>query len=474
MKRSEIFFNAILVPLDYLVIVFSALFAYYLRFHPLVLESYPVLYEINFQSFLKTVLIVAPFVVLIFAIEGLYSMKATRGRLREFYKILIASSSAFLIVIIVLFLNREFFSSRFIILLTWILITASAAIIRTIVRVVQGLLAVHRGIGIHRILLIGKNSISQDIKKYFNQKPSLGYKTTAVLEDFTWERLQKIKDRRGIDEIIQCDPELLKSKVNMLVRFSDIYKIDYRYIPNLFQAHATNISIRQVADFPVIELNKTPLDGWGKVLKRIFDIVFSVLFFLVFWPLFLLIAIAIKLDSPGPIFYKDYRCGYRKRKFICYKFRSLNAQLCDGEFGTQKGNQILRKLEKDQKKNTRKKSPLHKIKDDPRVTRLGKFIRRYSLDELPQFLNVLKGDMSVVGYRPHMTYEVDKFNYDQQRMFYIKPGITGLAQISGRSDLDFEEEVRLDVYYMENWSLTMDLAIIAKTPFTIFQRRRVE
>lgn len=259
----------------------------------------------------------------------------------------------------------------------------------------------------------------------------------------------------------------------MLVRFSDIYKLDFKYVPNLFQAHATNISIRQIASLPLIELNKTPLDGWGKVIKRVFDLVFTTVFLLVFWPVYAIIALAIKIDSPGPVLYKDYRCGYRKQKFVFYKFRSLRAEVCDGEFGTRKGNAMLRQLEKDQKKNTRKKSPLHKIKNDPRVTRVGAIIRRYSLDELPNFLSVLKGDMSVVGYRPHMYYEVKKYNYDQQRMFYIKPGITGLAQISGRSDLDFDEEVSLDVYYMENWSLRMDLAIILKTPGAIFKGRRV-
>jgi len=132
---------------------------------------------------------------------------------------------------------------------------------------------------------------------------------------------------------------------------------------------------------------------------------------------------------------------------------------------------MLKKLEKDNENNLREGGPLHKIKDDPRVTRLGRFLKKYSFDELPQFFNVIKGDMSLVGYRPHMSYEVEQYTKEQQKMFVAKPGITGLAQISGRSDLDFDEEVKLDLFYIENWSILLDLIIVIKTPFIILFRK---
>lgn len=472
MKRSEIFFNAVRVPIDFIMIVGAALMAYALRFHPFVTGQRPVFYRTDFLEYLTSALLIAPFVIVLFAFEGLYSMKTTRSRLKEVYKIFAATSTALLVLVIVIFLNRDFFSSRFIILSAWTLTIIGTSLGRVLVGYIQNVLSTKRGVGVHRVLVIGKNSISCSILQKIKERAYPGYRVIANIDDFNWEQLKEIKEKRGIDEIIQCEPDLLRSKVNMLVRFSEIYKIDYKYIPNLFEAHATNITFRQFAGYPLIEINKTSLDGWGKVLKRIFDLIFAVLFVVVFSPVYLLIALAIKLDSSGPVIYKDYRCGYKKRKFVFYKFRSLYAELCDGELGTKKGNEMMKQLENDCQKNTRK-GPLHKIKDDPRVTRVGKIIRRYSLDELPQFFNVIKGDMSVVGFRPHMTYEVDKFNYDQQRMFYIKPGITGLAQISGRSDLNFDEEVKLDVYYTENWSILMDLAIILKTPLVLFKRRRV-
>jgi lipopolysaccharide/colanic/teichoic acid biosynthesis glycosyltransferase len=188
-----------------------------------------------------------------------------------------------------------------------------------------------------------------------------------------------------------------------------------------------------------------------------------------------LLAIIIKLDSKGPILYLDYRTGQFGKRFLFYKFRSMLAHLCDGEgpSATKEGNRILSELST-QVKNTRANQPLHKIKNDPRVTRIGRFIRRWSLDELPQLFNVLKGDISLVGPRPHMTLETAKYESHHKKVLTIKPGISGMAQISGRSDLSFEEEIKLDTYYIENWSLALDLAILLRTPFAVIRGRKVE
>jgi len=175
-------------------------------------------------------------------------------------------------------------------------------------------------------------------------------------------------------------------------------------------------------------------------------------------PIFLTIAILIKIDSAGPIFVKLERIGEKGKKFTLYKFRSMvkNAH----------------SLKKDLVEfNERADGPLFKIKNDPRITRIGRFLRRMSLDELPQFFNVLKGHMSLVGPRPHEPEEVSKYERWQKKLLAIKPGITGLAQISGRSDLKFEEEAKLDIYYIENWSLKLDWQIVFKTPWVVLTGR---
>jgi len=219
----------------------------------------------------------------------------------------------------------------------------------------------------------------------------------------------------------------------------------------------TNINVETISGIPIISLKPTPLDGWGKVIKRFIDIIGATLGLIILSPIFLITAIAIKLDSKGSIIFSKLedgsparRVGQKEKLFTCYKFRSMF-----------KDTHHLRKTLEN--KNLRKDGPLMKIANDPRVTRVGKFIRRYSIDELPQLWNVLIGNMSLVGPRPHLPEEVAKYQKQHHFVFNIKPGLTGLAQISGRSDLSFEEESKLDRFYIENWSILSDLKIILGT-----------
>ena len=201
---------------------------------------------------------------------------------------------------------------------------------------------------------------------------------------------------------------------------------------------------------PYIEVKRAALDGWGRVAKRILDIIFSFLSLIILSPFFVLLGVIIKLDSSGPIFIALTRVGQRGKLFKLYKFRSMvkNAEQLKKDLIAQ---------------NERKDGPLFKMKNDPRVTRLGRFIRRYSIDELPQLLNVFKGQMSLVGPRPHQPDEVSQYDYNQKELLFIKPGMTGLAQVSGRSGLSFGEEVRLDLFYVHQWSIWLDLKILLKT-----------
>ena len=219
-----------------------------------------------------------------------------------------------------------------------------------------------------------------------------------------------------------------------------------------------NIAITPLADIPVIELKRTPLDGWGKISKRGFDIIFSTIILILLIPLFLVIGIIIKVDSSGPIFAKLERVGRKGKTFTLYKFRSMI-------IGAQGMKKELTQY------NERADGPLFKMKNDPRITRFGKFLRASSIDELPQFWNVLRSKMSVVGPRPHEPEEVSHYQKHHKTLLAIKPGITGMAQVSGRSDLSFEEEVKLDVYYVENWSMILDLQLIYRTPFILVAKR---
>jgi len=220
---------------------------------------------------------------------------------------------------------------------------------------------------------------------------------------------------------------------------------------------------------PLVEVKKTPLDGWGRILKRLFDLIVSAGLIIMLSPIMLAVALLIKLDSPGPLFFAKLddgtplrRVGVAGRLFCYWKFRSMRPYSDSLRYTELSGQ------------NLRNDGPMVKIKDDPRVTRVGKYLRRWSLDELPELFLVLRGKMSLVGPRPHLPEEVAKYEGRHKKVLTIKPGITGLAQVSGRSDLSFEEEVKLDVFYIENWSLWRDIVILIRTPLAVLKNRQAD
>ncbi|MBI4975293.1 sugar transferase [Candidatus Peregrinibacteria bacterium] len=261
-----------------------------------------------------------------------------------------------------------------------------------------------------------------------------------------------------MEEIIQTESNLKEGQAEDILEICDLNHVSYKFVPDLLEVRRTNISIEEVGAIPIISLKSTPLDGWGKVIKRILDITGAVIGIILFSPILIITAMAIKLDSKGPILFTKLdnetpvkRVGQFGKLFNFYKFRSMKPNT-DGMRYTK-----LSGL------NMRTEGPLVKITNDPRITRVGKFIRKYSIDELPQLWNVLIGNMSLVGPRPHLPEEVNKYEKKHRFVLTIKPGMTGIPQTSGRSELTFEDEVKMDRYYIENWSLWLDIKIIFKT-----------
>ncbi|HOH85480.1 MAG TPA: sugar transferase, partial [bacterium] len=363
----------------------------------------------------------------------------------------------------------EWFSSRFIILVGWLLAWAYVSLARLIVRFIQKQLFRY-GIGVHRVVIVGRGaSADKLIKEWFSHR-SRGYQVVKHYDDFSLEIAQELADYlqvKEIDEIIQADPNLSKAEVVRLYDFADEHHLTFKYIADLLDTKVLKTEVDEVAGIPVVEVKKTTLDGWGRIIKRLFDIVVSGILIIILSPVYLLTAIAIKLDSAGPVFFSRLddgsplcRIGQAGRKFRYLKFRSMAP-----------GTDSLRYTELADR-NIRDDGPMVKIKDDPRITRVGKFIRRFSIDELPELFLVFIGSMSLVGPRPHLPEEVAKYQRHHKKVLTIKPGITGLAQVSGRSDLSFEEEVKLDVYYIENWSLARDIRILLRTPMAVLRHRQ--
>ncbi|MGA2339906.1 MAG: sugar transferase, partial [Terracidiphilus sp.] len=232
------------------------------------------------------------------------------------------------------------------------------------------------------------------------------------------------------------------------------YGVDLRVIPDLYDGLAWNSPIEYVGQFPTIPLHRGAVPEIGLIFKRIFDTVFSTLVLVLFSPVLLAIAIAVKFDSPGTVFYSSERIGKKGVVFRCMKFRTM---VRDADM---RRAEIMHMNERD--------DVLFKVSNDPRITRLGRFLRKYSLDELPQFINVLRGDMSIVGPRPPLAGEVRKYDLDHLRRLDVTPGITGLWQVQGRQDPSFASYVSLDVTYIDSWSIWLDFKIIMRTIAVVF------
>jgi exopolysaccharide biosynthesis polyprenyl glycosylphosphotransferase len=471
MNKFEIFFSVVMIPVDFLAIVTAGILAYLLRTSDTVISYRRVFFDININEYVVFVSIFAVLTISSMALSGLYEMTITRRILREFITIFQAVSTVVLIIVLwQFFVNRDFFSSRFIFLALWIFSALLIFAFRMILVSIQKLLAIEYGLGIHRVAIIGvKTNPGQMLSEALTHQNIHGYTIVNQQDKFNEGELLPLIQAGQLDEVIVCGNNLDTRYINNIGEFCDEYKIAFQYTPNFNETH-TNIDVRDIAGLMVFRVKRTTLEGWGKVMKRVFDILFAVLFLVIFSPVYIIVALAVKLDSPGPILYKNKRVGEGSREFYVYKFRSMYIDDCT----TDNNSEALKKEQELIAKSSIKAGPIYKIKNDPRVTKVGAFIRKTSLDELPQFFNVLQGNMSIVGPRPHQPREVEKYERKHKRVLTVKPGITGLAQVNGRSDLSFEEEILFDTFYIENWTLLWDIIIILKTPFAMLSKRQVD
>jgi exopolysaccharide biosynthesis polyprenyl glycosylphosphotransferase len=472
-KKSELTFTAIKLPLDYLMLILAGLASYYLRFEESVTQIKPVIFNLTVEKFFMAILVIAAVWLIFFAISGLYTFRRLRVT-DEIGKIILACSTGMSAVIIYMFFIRQLFDSRFIVLTAWIFAIIFVVVGRFILRLIQKALN-KLNIGSHKVAVIGSGADSQQLIKTIEKQPSLGLKIVGRYAEFnetTKAQLDKLHNKIFIDEIIQTDSEADRAQMDELMNYCVANNIIFKFAANIFQTRATNIEVHMLGGFPVIEIRKTKLEGWWKIIKRVCDLIFGLIFLIIASPIMLLCAIAVKIESRGPVIYKNERVK-RGGTFFAYKFRSMYSNYCVGpQFAKYTDQEKILEYEKKLiAQKSKRQGPLYKILNDPRRTKVGRFMEKTSLDELPQLFNVVIGNMSLVGPRPHQAREVAKYAGYQKHVLDIKPGLTGLAQISGRSDLSFEDEVKLDTYYIENWSVKLDLWIMLKTPFVILTRR---
>ncbi len=472
MKRSELIFTAALVPVDYLMLVLAGLAAYWLRTSTLLADWRPVLFGVNLplEKYLALVFLIGLLMLVIFALSGLYEIRRANGTLEDGARIFIGVAAGLAGIIVYSFIRREWFDSRFLIFAGALLAIFFVLVGRLAVRAAQKFMVKRYKFGSHNVLVIGGDKISQEMIEEMKSESSLGYNLVQHFQDLDLDKIKTIVAGESIDDIILANPDFSREQVLALIDFCEECRLNFKFVPNLFQTLTINVEFDSLAGIPLVELKRTALDGWGKIIKRGMDFFGAAFGIVIFSPIMAVVAALVKLDSPGPVIYKNERVA-PDGTFNTYKFRSMKIEYCTGGEYDKTGE--ADRLEKDliERQNIRK-GPLYKIANDPRRTKFGNFLEGSSLDELPQFFNVLVGKMSLVGPRPHQPREVAKYERWHKKVFNVKPGITGLAQISGRSGIDFDEEAKIDAYYIENWSLWLDLKIILKTPLVVLLGRR--
>jgi exopolysaccharide biosynthesis polyprenyl glycosylphosphotransferase len=357
--------------------------------------------------------------------------------------------------------------SRSIVLITLGLVTLTLSLRRLAYRILL-YRRFERGVGTRNVLIVGTGPEAQALRLHLKSIRSLGYSFKGFVElptssshstgnsqevlgtiDTLFQHVRKL----FIDEIFFTAP-CERGIVQNVLELSRIHGVDLRMVPDMRDGYTWNNPVEYIGLFPTIPLHRGQTPEMQLLLKRGLDVAFSCLVLLLLAPALLLIAIAIKLDSRGPVFYAAERIGKKGRVFHCFKFRTMVHDADKRRAGLMHLNE--------------RKGVLFKINNDPRITRLGRLLRKYSLDELPQFFNVLRGEMSVVGPRPPIASEVRQYKLDHLRRLDVIPGITGLWQVQGRRDPSFDSYISLDVTYIENWSIWLDLKIILRTVGVVF------
>ncbi|MEK6333508.1 MAG: sugar transferase [Acidobacteriota bacterium] len=427
--------------------------------------------------------LVVPIRLLLLRYYDLYRVRGEFSFVEDISRLFRATAIGSLLIVAAAFMYRggiayrTFSYSRALFLVDFLLALAGMSVVRMILRGGQ-ILVRRRGINLIPTLIVGRGPEAALCIQEMRARPELGYRVIGMVENgkldpsvpASFEGVPVIAELRnlpeairesGANEVIISDPDVPgETLFEVMMQTGRRRGVEFRIAPTLLNCLPSKTEIDQVGSLPMVTLFRSPLSRAARLAKRISDLVVALLALTILAPLWLLIALLIKLDSRGPVFYKQERVGMDGRIFLFYKFRTMHAGTDDTSH--REYQRMYIKGQPDSNLGDEQR-PAYKLRGDVRVTRLGRILRKLSLDELPQLFNVLRGEMSVVGPRPPIPYEVESYELWHRKRLDMKPGITGLWQVSGRNRLPFDEMVRMDLYYIENWSLLLDLKIILQT-----------
>jgi exopolysaccharide biosynthesis polyprenyl glycosylphosphotransferase len=477
--------KASLVILDLLLAFTAFAGAFYLRQGAAIIQQNAGgsrIWAAAFAPYGALLIVVLPVRVVTLAYYDLYRLRGEFSFVEDLVRVFRATAIGSLLIVAGAFLYRGGFEfrafsyARGVFVLDFLIALVAFVLLRFIVRGAQ-MFARRQGLNLIPTLVVGRGAEAATFINEMRERPELGYRVIGVAENglfdtepASFEGVPVISDLKrlpdairesGANEVIIADPSVPGDALfDVMMRVGRRRGVEFRIAPSLFNFLPRKTEVDQIGALPMITLFRSPLSHVARVVKRTSDLIVATLATLLLLPLWILIALLVKLNSKGPIFYKQERVGMDGRVFLFYKFRTMHAGSDDATHREFQRLYIAGQAKGDKSKDGQ---PVYKLQADPRITRTGRWLRRLSLDELPQLLNVIRGDMSVVGPRPPIPYEVESYELWHRKRLDMKPGMTGLWQVSGRNRLPFDEMVRLDLFYIENWSLLLDLKIILKT-----------
>ncbi len=428
-------------------------------------------------TYLDTFLTLLPFFILLYALLGLYNAQIYERRVKEFGRLIVGCFIGILFVISYGYIFRvPIFPARLVTLYGFILALVFVVLFRNIARGIRDLLFKF-GRGINHVLIVGDTKISRELMEVLSPSDQTGYRvigvvggvkhplkseaTYALFENFD-QAVRKIG--HSLHTIIQTELYPDSAKNSQVLAYAQEHHISYQFVPGNSELFVGNLSVEVFKGIPMIDIHQTALVGWGRIVKRTTDIVLGSLLLIIASPVMLFISFLVKLTDKGPTFFRQTRLTRYNQEFKVYKFRTMAL-----EYNGLSPEEAFRKMGKPElAKDYRKNGDA--VENDPRITRVGRLLRKTSLDELPQLINVIKGDLSLVGPRALVPQELELYT-KKHAILSVRSGLTGLAQVSGRRDISFDERRQLDLYYVQHWTFWNDLVILAKTFWVIIRHK---
>lgn len=464
MKNSiSLIYNICLVVGDFLALVLAFIGAYVMRVS---LSDEPFPNQISSDTYLAVFLAVLPFWILIFALLGLYNSSIYERRFSEVARLAVGSFIGFLFVLFWDFVRVDpIFPAKLVPVYGLVFAFLFLLLFRTIARGMRTILF-RFNVGITHILIVGNTDIATELRDSLKQTEKTGYRVLGVIGDkrrqgnaeFTTfsEALEAVKDL-PLHGIIQTELYADEQRNREILDYAQNNHLSYRFVPGNSELFVGSIDVELFrSSIPVINVHQTALIGWGKVVKRLFDLIIGSLLLILALPVISLIYLFLVVFDHGDPIFSQVRLGRYNKRIRIYKFRTQYHAY--NRMSPEEGFAKMGRpdLAKEYRKNG------DRLPNDPRISRLGRFLQNTSLDELPQIFNVIKGDLSLVGPRPLEPFELEKYG-KKSLMLSVKTGLTGLAVVSGRRDIPFEERRKLDLYYVQNWSFWLDIVILFKT-----------